>query len=67
MDKQIDSFQFKCYDALHAIAKAATVKEIARQLNSQHLENDVRRELNLLCKQRALSKKKIAGVWHYFI
>lgn len=65
--KKAESFQFTCYNAVHEIGKPASVKDVANQLRLRFDESDIRRVLNRLCKQKALTKSRIDRVWHYFV
>jgi Ca2+-binding EF-hand superfamily protein len=65
--KTYEAFQFACYNAVQAIGEPATVKMIALKLGKISDEPAIRKMLNTLCKQKALSKKQIGAIWHYFI
>jgi len=67
LDNQADAFSFACYNAVHASTNPITIRAVASHLRVPLQGSVVRRELNLLCKQRALSKVKVSGVWHYFV
>lgn len=67
MTKKADAFQFACYDALHALGKPATVQMVALKMGKPYKDSSIRRVLNTLCKQKAISKEKIRAVLHYYI
>lgn len=60
-----DAFDLKCYDAVHAAGEPIAAKAAARVLNADWVE--VRRVLDRLVRQKALSRKKISAAWHYYV
>ena len=62
-----DAFDFACYDALQRLRKPSTSREIARSMGVTIREPDVRKVLTRLHKQKAVSRRKVNGVWHYFV
>jgi hypothetical protein len=40
---------------------------VAETIGQPQAESAIRKALNALCKQKALSKEKIREVWHYYI
>jgi hypothetical protein len=60
-----DAFELKCYDAVHAAAEPIAAKAAAKYVNAEWTE--VRRVLDRLVRQKALSRKKLGGAWRYFV
>jgi alkylated DNA nucleotide flippase Atl1 len=62
-----DAFNFACYDALQKLGQPSTCGDIARSMGITSRELDVRRVLTRLHRQKAVSRRKVKGVWHYFV
>jgi predicted ArsR family transcriptional regulator len=65
MKKRDEAFEFRCYDVVQKAAEPISVKSLAEQVRTDVYE--VRRVLDRLERQKALSRKRLRGVWHYFV
>jgi hypothetical protein len=65
--KDADDFQFACYDAVHALGAPSSVATVAERLGAMRRASEVNKILVRLVKQKALSRKKVRGTWHYYI
>lgn len=65
--KKQDAFNFACYDALQKLGKPSTSGDVARSMGIALREAEVRKVLTRLYKQKALSRCKVRGAWHYFV
>ncbi len=62
-----EAFQFACYNAVHQLGKPVSAKDVAKHLKMPFSENEVRKILTGLCRQKALTRTRIERVWHYFV
>ena len=60
-----DAFELKCYSAVHDAGAPIAAKAAAERVDADWVE--VRRVLDRLVKQKALSRMKIASAWHYYV
>ena len=60
-----DAFDSKCYGAVHDAGEPIAAKAAAKRIDADWIE--VRRVLDRLVRQKALSRKKIGSVWHYYV
>jgi len=60
-----DAFDWQCYDAVHGAGKPIPAKAAAGRIDADWVV--VRRVLDRLVRQKALSRKKIGAAWHYYV
>ena len=64
-DAKRDAFDLKCYDVVQRSAAPIAAKAVAEQVGHDWVE--VRRVLDRLERQKALSRKRVRGAWHYYV
>ncbi len=64
-DPKRDEFALRCYRAVHDAGQPIAAKAAAERVDADWVE--VRRALDRMVKQKALSRKKIGSAWHYFV
>ena len=58
-------FDFRCYDAVQAAADPISAGDVALIVRENAFE--VRRVLERLFRQKAISRVRVGGVWRYFV